>query len=470
MKAEEIRRKFLEFQAANDHAVIPRAKVVPENDPTTLFTGSGMQSLLKYLLGEKHPAGTRLADSQTCVRAQDIEEVGDNRHTTFFEMLGNWSLGDYFKKEQIPRFFAFLVDEVGLDPERLFITCFQGEPEFAIPRDDESAAIWRELFSEKGIVAETAEMGSEKDGATRGMNAGERIFFYDGSKNWWSRNGAPSSTPIGDPCGPDSEVFYEFVDIPHDPKFGEKCHPNCDCGHFMEIGNQVFMEYVRRENSFEKLPKQNVDFGGGLERIAAATIDSPDVFMISLFQPIIEKLEKISGKNYQSHQPAMRVIADHLRASVFLATDGVRPSNKQQGYVMRRLLRRAIRFAFDLGIEQNFLPEIVPVIADIYQDDFPEISANRDEIIAILVIEENVFRQTLRKGLKEFAKMADAADGGLDGAKIFRLYDTFGFPAELSVEEAFKREIPVPTNWREQFDQEMQKQRARSQMGAKNKF
>lgn len=238
----------------------------------------------------------------------------------------------------------------------------------------------------------------------------------------------------------------------------------------MEIGNQVFMEYVRRENSFEKLPKQNVDFGGGLERIAAAAIDSPDVFMISLFQPIIEKLEKISGKNYQSHQPAMRVIADHLRASVFLATDGVRPSNKQQGYVMRRLLRRAIRFAFDLGIEQNFLPEIVPVIADIYQDDFPEISANRDEIIAILVKEENVFRQTLRKGLKEFAKMADAADGGLDGAKIFRLYDTFGFPAELSVEEAFKREIPVPTNWREQFDQEMQKQRARSQMGAKNKF
>ena len=208
MNADDIRRKFLDCAKEHGHVIIPRAKVVPENDKTTLFTGSGMQPLLKYLLGEPHPDGTRLADSQTCIRAQDIEEVGDNRHTTFFEMLGNWSLGDYFKEEQITWFFNFLVDEVGLDPNRLYITCFQGDPDNGIPRDDEAAAIWQQLFAERGIEAKTADMGSEAAGGQRGMKPGERIFFYDGSKNWWSRNGGPSSTPMGDPCGPDSEVFY----------------------------------------------------------------------------------------------------------------------------------------------------------------------------------------------------------------------------------------------------------------------
>lgn len=468
MNAEDIRQKFLDYAKNNGHYILDRAKVVPENDKTTLFTGSGMQPLLKYLLGEPHSHGTRLADSQTCVRAQDIEEVGDNRHTTFFEMLGNWSLGDYFKREQLTWFFNFLTEEVGLDPNRLYVTCFQGDPENNVPRDTEAAEIWQELFASKGIKAEMCDMGSEAHGAEVGMPENVRIFFYDGSKNWWSRNGGPATTPLGDPCGPDSEVFYEFSDIQHDAKFGKHCHPNCDCGRYMEIGNQVFTQYVKREHGFDLLPKKNVDFGGGLERIAAAAIDSPDVFKTTLFTPIITHLEQISGKSYVDHQQSMRVIADHLRAATFLAVDGVRPSNKQQGYVMRRLIRRAVRFAFDLGVEQNFMEEIVPVIAGIYEKFFPEVEAARDEVIAVMVKEEKAFRQTLRKGIKEFSKLLT---DGLTGEEIFRLYDTYGFPVELSVEEAAKRGITIPDDWREQFEAQMQHQRELSQAATKkNKF
>ena len=468
MNADEIRRKYLDFFAARGHSVIARARLVPEGDPTTLFTGSGMQALMPYLLGATHPRGTRLTDSQTCVRAQDIDEVGDNRHTTFFEMLGNWSLGNYSKGEQLPWFYEFLTREVGLDPSRIYVSCFNGDAERHLPRDDDSAKIWQKLFRAKNLSCETAEMGSEEDGSRRGMKPGERIFFYGGDKNWWSRGAGIDGTPIGDPCGPDSEVFYEFADVPHDPKFGEFCHPNCDCGRFMEIGNSVFMEFRRdADGGFSELARKNVDFGGGLERIAAAAIDSPDVFRISLFSPIIAKLESLSGKDYDANAVAMRVIADHLRAAVFLATDGVRPSNKEQGYVMRRLIRRAVRFAFDLGIEQNFLEEIVPVIADLYVDDFPEVRERRAEIIAVLAKEEKAFRQTLRKGLKEFNKISG---DGLTGAEIFTLYDTFGFPTELSVEEAFKRDIAVSETWRDEFDNLMKKQREMSQTAAKGAF
>jgi alanyl-tRNA synthetase len=467
MTAQEIRQKYLEFFKARDHAVISRAALVPYNDPTTLFTGSGMQPLLPYLLGEPHPDGTRLVDSQTCLRAQDIEEVGDNRHTTFFEMLGNWSLGDYFKAEQLPWFFEFLTDVVGLDPQKLYVTCFQGDEANGIPRDDESAAVWKKLFASKGIEAGEAEMGSEENGSHVGMPEGARIFFYDASKNWWCRAGKIGDMPAGEPGGPDSEVFYEFDFIPHDTKYGEKCHPNCDCGRYMEIGNSVFMEYLRTENGFEKLPKQNVDFGGGLERIAAAQLNSPDVFQISLLKPIIEKLEQLSGKNYDSHTESMRVIADHLRAATFLAVDGVAPSNKEQGYVMRRLMRRAIRFAFDLGIEQNFVEQVVPVIADLYTNDYPEVRENREKVVEVLVKEEKAFRQTIRKGLGMLQKMADS---GLTGEEVFTLYDTYGFPVELSTEEAFKQGIKLSDNWREEFETKMREQRERSQTAAKGVF
>jgi alanyl-tRNA synthetase len=465
MTAQDIRKAYLEFFEARGHNVIPRALLVPQNDPSTLFTGSGMQPLIPYLLGESHPEGVRLVDSQTCLRAQDIEEVGDNRHTTFFEMLGNWSLGDYFKQEQIPWLFEFLTDVVGLDASKLYVTCYKGNEEFKIPKDTEAAELWKQQFDKKGIVAEAVDIGSEQDGYDNGMHGG-RIFYYDGKKNWWSRAGDEASTPIGDPCGPDSEVFFDFG-TPHDEKWGQECHPNCDCGRFVEIANSVFMAYQRTNEGFEPLAKPNVDFGGGLERIAVAAINNPDVFKISLLRPIVDKLEAISGKTYDSHTESMRVIADHLRAATFLAVDGIVPSNKEQGYVMRRLMRRAIRFAFELGVEQNFMEQVVPVITDLYKDDFPEVSERRDHIIEVLAREEKIFRQTLRKGINEFHKLTDKE---LSGDTIFKLYDTYGFPVELTYEEAYKQNVPITDDAQKRFEFLMTEQRERSQTASKGVF
>ncbi|MCW1908514.1 MAG: alanine--tRNA ligase [Candidatus Saccharibacteria bacterium] len=466
MNAQDIRNKYLSHFKNQGHVIIPRANMVPYNEPSVLFTGSGMQPLIPYLLGEKHPEGTRLVDSQTCLRAQDIEEIGDNRHTTFFEMLGNWSLGDYYKKEEINWLFDFLVNVVGLDPKRLFITCYIGNEEFGIPKDTEAAGLWIDLFKTQGIEAKTVDIGSEADGYAKGMGDG-KIFYYEGKKNWWSRNGAEKDTPIGDPCGPDTEVFYLFDQVEHDTKWGEHCHPNCDCGRFIEIANSVFMAYKRTEAGFEPLAKPNVDFGGGLERIASAAIDSPDVFKISLLWPIIEKLEQLSHKTYDSHTESMRVIADHLRAATFLAVDGVAPSNKEQGYVMRRLMRRAILRAFDLGIEQNFMQEVVPVIADLYHNDYPEVAENRQKVVDVLMKEEKVFRQTLRKGKAMVGKLS--ADG-LTGKEVFVLYDTYGFPVELSIEEATVQGVKISDSWREEFETLMAEQKARSQTASKGAF
>ena len=468
MNAQEIRLKYLDFYSKQAHAVIKRAPLILTDDPTTLFTGAGMQPMIPYLLGEPHPEGKRIADSQTCLRAQDIDDIGDNRHTTFFEMLGNWSLGDYFKQEQINWMWQFLSEEVGLDMNRIYITCYIGDERYNIPKDTEAAEIWAELYEKAGLSSGQADIGSEEAGYTRGIHPGERIFFYDGSKNWWSRNGGPETTPIGDPCGPDSEMFYEFDFIEHDPKFGEHCHPNCDCGRFMEIGNNVFMAYKKvADGVFEPLEKPNIDHGSGLERIAAAVNNDPDVFKISLLWPIVEKLQGLSGKNYASHTESMRVIADHLRAATFMAVDGCVPSNKEQGYVMRRLLRRAIRYSFDLGIEQNFMQEVVPVIANLYEADFPEVKESREQIIAVLVKEEKAFRQTLRKGLRQ---MQHYIDDGLTGEELFTLYDTFGFPVELSTEEAHKQGIKLSDNWRAEFNAKMAEQRQRSKTARKGQF
>lgn len=467
MNAQDIRKAYLQFYKDRQHKVIERAPIMLKNDPTTLFTGSGMQPLMPYLLGQDHPAGVRLVDSQTCLRAQDIEDVGDNRHTTFFEMLGNWSMGDYFKEQQIRWFFEFLTDVVGLDPNKIYVTCFVGDEANGIPRDDEAADIWKKVFAEKGVDAGIVTIGSQEDGNKRGINPGERIFFYDEGENFWSRGGNLTKTPIGDPCGPDSEVFYDFGPQNHAPGYG-LAHPASDSGQFMEIGNQVFMQYRRLEDgTFEPLARKNVDFGGGLERIAAAALDNPDVYYISILRPIIDKLEQLSEKKYESHTESMRVIADHLRGATFLAVDDVKPGNKEQGYVMRRLLRRAIRFAFELGIEQNFFEEIVPIIADMYSSDYPEVASKRSDVIATLVKEEKVFRQTLRKGLKQLEKFASA---GLTGAELFTLYDTFGFPVELSTEEVFKQNIQLSDAWREEFDAKMTEQRTRSQTAAKGTF
>ncbi|MDO4889431.1 MAG: alanine--tRNA ligase [Candidatus Saccharibacteria bacterium] len=472
MNASDIRQKFLEFQVKKGHKIIPPAPLVLENDPTTLFTGSGMQPLLPYLLGEPHKDGTRLTDSQPALRLQDIEDVGDPRHTTVFEMLGNWSLGDYFKKEQIENFFEFLTEVVGLDPEKIYVTCFIGNEKYGIPKDTEAAEIWQNVFKKAGIDAKIAEIDTAENGDKRGVKPGERIFFYNDKENWWSRGGGIETTPLGDPCGPDSEVFYDFGEDKQDEaKFG-KAHPASDGARFMEIGNQVFMQYKRNQDgTFSELEKKNVDFGGGLERITAASIGSFDVFKISLLKPIIDKLEEISGKSYDNNTDEMRIIADHLRGAYLLSAQGLTPSNKAQGYALRRLIRRAILRALDLGIAQNFLAEIVPIIAKEYETLPDTILTNRKEALAVLEKEEKAFRQTLNKGLKELHKMAAAdKDGILNGRDLFKLQDTYGFPIELSVEEAYHQNIKLSDKYQEEFEEALNEQRERSKTASKGMF
>ena len=470
MDANEIRKKFLEFQEKRGHKVIQPAPLVLEGDPTTLFTSSGMQPLLPYLLGKKHPEGKRLTDVQPSLRMQDIDDVGDPRHTTVFEMLGNWSLGDYFKEEQIESFFEFLTEVVGLDPNKLYVTCFIGNEKYGIPKDNETAEIWQRVFKKAGIEAKIAEIGTANNGDKRGVKPGERIFFYDDHENWWSRGGGLDDTPIGDPCGPDSEVFYDFgEDIQDVERFG-KAHPASDGARFMEIGNQVFMQYHRLpDGTFEELEKKNVDFGGGLERIAAAAIGSFDVFKISLMKPIIDKLEEISGKSYDNNTDEMRVIADHIRGAYLLASQGLVPSNKTQGYAMRRLVRRAILRALDLGISDNFLSEVVPIVAENYKDLLDSILTHRESALEVLLKEESAFRKTLNRGLKELGKLTKNKKI-VDGKDIFMLQDTYGFPFELSVEECFREGIKLSPEYRAEFEAALKEQRERSQTASKGMF
>lgn len=470
MDANEIRKKFLDFQISKGHKVIQPAPLVLEGDPTTLFTGSGMQPLLPYLLGKEHPDGKRLCDSQPSMRLQDIEDVGDPRHTTVFEMLGNWSLGDYFKEEQIQNFFEFLTKVVGLDPEKIYVTCFIGNEKYGIPKDTEAAKIWQKVFEKAGIEAKIAEIGSSKDGDKRGIKPGERIFFYDDHENWWSRGGCCETTPIGDPCGPDSEVFYDFGEDKQDVEKYGLAHPASDGARFMEIGNQVFMQYRRLEDgSFEELEKKNVDFGGGLERISAAAIGSFDVFRISLMRPIIEKLEEISGKSYDNNTDEMRVIADHIRGAYLLAAQGLVPSNKTQGYAMRRLVRRAILRALDLGVASDFLAEVVPIVAKNYADLPDAILTHRESALEVLLKEESAFRKTLNKGIRELQKITRNSKI-IDGKELFKLQDTYGFPMELSVEECYREGIELTKDYREEFEVALKEQRERSQTASKGMF
>lgn len=470
MNANEIRKKFLDFQVKHGHKVIPPAPLVLENDPTTLFTGSGMQPLLPYLLGQPHPEGVRLADSQPSMRLQDIEDVGDPRHTTVFEMLGNWSLGDYFKEEQITNYFEFLTKEIGLDPKKIFVTCFIGNEKYGIPKDTEAAEIWQRVFKKAGIDAKIADIGSAEEGDKRGIKPGERIFFYNDKENWWSRGGGIETTPLGDPCGPDSEVFYDFGEDKQDVERYGKSHPASDGARFMEIGNQVFMQYKRNEDgTFSELEKKNVDFGGGLERLAAAAIGSFDVFKISLMAPIIEKLEEMSHKKYDNNTDEMRIIADHLRGAYLLAAQGLVPSNKAQGYALRRLVRRAILRALDLGIGQEFLAEIIPIIAENYEELSDDILPNRAKVLDILTVEEAAFRKTINKGVRELQKLAKESRI-LTGADLFRLQDTYGFPLELSVEEVYKMGLELSKQYQDEFEAALNEQRERSKTASKGMF
>lgn len=486
MTGNDIRKKYLDFMAKNGHAVIPSAALVPDNDPTTLFTGSGMQPLVPYLMGETHPMGTRLTNSQKCFRAEDIEEVGDNRHTTFFEMLGNWSLGDYFKAEQIPWIYSFLIDEVGLDPEKIYVTTFMGDEAAQVPRDTVAVDIWQRLFTEQGVSCGVGEMGSEAAGGERGMQPNERIFYYDGAKNWWSRAGKPEKMPVGEIGGPDSEIFYDFG-TPHDERFGKHCHPNCDCGRFLEIGNSVFIEYIKTETGFEKLPQQNVDFGGGLERIAAAANGNGDVFKIDLLRVVVEQIEILSQKRYADNTEAFRVIADHIRGAVFMIGDGILPGNSEQGYFVRRLLRRAVRYADILGIPPGELKNLALSVITSYESHYTNLSDKRALIEQAILIEETQFRKTLENGLKQFTKLSlqiHVQTKEIDGKRVidtdhaeavkaisahnaFDLFTTYGFPIELTEEIASEKGLVVD---RVGFEKLMVEHRDKSRSGAEHKF
>lgn len=450
------------------HAIVPSAALVPENDPTTLFTGSGMQPLVPYLLGEKHPKGTRIVDSQKCFRAEDIDEVGDNSHTTFFEMLGNWSLGDYFKEEQIPWIASFYLDEIGLDPERFYVTVFAGDEAAGVPRDEEAALIWQEEFKKRGLSNGIAYMGSAEEAAERGMKEGERIFYYDAKENWWSRAGIPENMPVGEIGGGDSEIFYDFdpSDSVHDPeKYGTFSHPASDNGRFMEIGNSVFMEYVKTETGFTPLPAKNIDFGGGLERITAASINSPDVYKADLLWNVIEEIQKLSGKKYEDNLEAFRIITDHIRGAVFMIGDGVHPSNTEQGYFVRRLLRRAVRYADVLKIDEGKLGELAKSVIGTYKGHYGNLGKKTDEIVEVIEKEEMQFRTTLSRGLKEFDKLADK--GKITGRDAFLLFTTYGFPFELTKELTEEKNLLLDERG---FKAEMEKHQELSRKGAEQKF
>ncbi len=475
MKGNEIRDKYLAFMAKNGHAIVPSSALVPDNDPTTLFTGSGMQPMVPYLLGETHPKGTRLADSQKCFRAEDIEDVGDNRHTTFFEMLGNWSLGDYFKEEQIPWISTFLFDEIGLDPQKFYVTAFQGEETSGLPRDTEVVDIWKGIFDARGLSHAVGEMGSADEGGARGMQEGERIFYYDAKENWWSRAGVPSKMPTGEIGGGDSEMFYDFG-TKHDTSFGEHCHPACDCGRFMEIGNSVFMEYIKTENGFEKLPKQNVDFGGGLERIVAAANNDGDVFKIDLLWNVIEQIQTLTGKKYSDDPVSFRVITDHIRGAVFMIGDGILPGNTEQGYFVRRLLRRAVRYADKLQMPAGELKNLADSVVETYKAHYTNLGDKKSFIIEGIGGEEEQFRKTLHLGLhllqKELGKSLETGEvvayrQGISAQKAFDLYQTYGFPIELTVEEAEKHNIVIDMDG---FKKIMEEHREKSRSGAEQKF
>lgn len=398
MTARELKEKFLNFFKQRGHAIIPSASLVPENDPTILFTTAGMHPLVPYLLGEPHPEGKRLASVQKSLRTNDINDVGDTNHHTFFEMLGNWSLGDYWKKEAIEWSYEFLTKDLKLDPKKVWVSCFAGDKD--APKDTETAEIWKNL----GIPD-------------------ERIFFYGRKDNWWGPAGQTG------PCGPDTEIFYDVSGKPH----GSGCKPGDNCGRFFEIWNNVFMQYNKTgKDKFETLKQKNVDTGMGLERTVAVLSGLDDNYRVKdLWGKILSNIESATGTKYDGNERAQRIIADHIRSATFIISDGVVPSNKERGYVLRRLIRRAVRFGRVLGVDEPFLSKIAEAVVKNYKDDYPDLLKNHKEIDEVLVEEEARFLSTLERGLREIEKL-----GPLDGKKAFFLYETYGFPLELTEEIA----------------------------------
>lgn len=447
MTAKDIVDRYISFFEKRGHKRIANAPLVPLNDPSTLFTSSGMQPLVPYLLGEPHPQGKRLVNVQNCFRSQDIDEIGDNRHTTFFRMLGNWSLGDYFKKEQIPWMWEFVTKILGIPKDKLYITVFEGNN--IVARDEEAARIWIDVLTNDGLDPK------------------ERIFYYGVEKNWWSRSGVPDNMPIGEPGGPDTEIFYDF-ETPHDKKFGEACHVNCDCGRFLEICNGVFMQYRKTSTGFEELSQKNVDFGGGVERFLSAIENQNDVFKTSLFESIIKTIESVTGKTYQGNEQAMRIITDHLVSCVFMAANNVFPSNKEQGYIMRRLLRRSFDNFYSLEGKQ-----VVPIIDEViasHKNTDPELVDRYETIKSVILEEEEGYRETRTRARQFIQKKYPAHIGDelkgiteISADDAFFLYTSHGLsPTQIkSLGYSFDDQ---------EFANKMEEHQKISKAGAQKKF
>ncbi len=433
MKAIKIRNKYLKFFEKHGHKIIPSAPLIPENDPSVLFTTAGMQPLVPYLLGEKHPEGKRLTDYQKCLRTNDIDEVGDNRHLTYFEMLGNWSLGDYFKEESVAMSFEFLTKELEIPVEKLSVTCFAGDDD--APRDEVTAQCWK-----KAGIPE------------------DRIYYYGKDDNWWIAGEEG-------PCGPDTEMFYDTGKEP----CGPDCQPSCDCGKYVEIWNNVFMEYYKtKDGKYEKLKQHNVDTGLGLERMTMLLQGKETPFDTELFEPIMSKLKEIAkNDNIESR----RIVAEHLRASMMVIADGGRPSNIDRGYVLRKLIRRMSRHLNKLQIDLNELENLIDLNIDILKDMYPELEKNRDVIKKVIIEEKNKFIKTLAHGEKEFEKAINRAKAEnknvIDGQTIFKLYETYGFPPEITADLAKEQGFKIDNS---EFDKLFKEHQEKSRMGSEQKF
>ena len=432
MKAIEIRSKFLEFFKKHNHTIIPSAPLIPENDPSVLFTTAGMQPLVPYLLGEKHPGGKRIADYQKCVRTVDIDSVGDNRHLTYFEMLGNWSLGDYFKKDAIAMSYKFLTEELGIDPEKLSVTCFAGDAD--APKDIEAFEAWK--------------------------NAGipeERIYFYGKEDNWWIAGEEG-------PCGPDTEMFLDTGK----PACSENCQPSCNCGKYVEIWNNVFMEYYKSKDGIKKLEQKNVDTGLGLERMAMLLQKVETPFDTELFKPVMEELEKLEKID---DIKSRRIVAEHLRSSIMIIADGGRPSNIDRGYVLRRLIRRMTRHMSKLQIDLENISDLIDLTINNLNEMYPELQTKRDIIKNVIIEEKDKFIKTLGHGEKEFEKVINKLEqenkNVIDGKTIFKLYETYGFPPEITADLAQEKGYKIDLT---EFDKLFKEHQEKSRLGSEQKF
>ena len=434
MKAIEIRNKYLDFFKRHGHAVIPSAPLIPENDPSVLFTTAGMQPLVPYLLGEKHPEGTRLTDFQKCLRTNDIDEVGDNRHLTYFEMLGNWSLGDYFKEESIAMSFEFLTKELGIPVEKLSVTCFAGDED--CQRDEVTASCWR-----KAGIPE------------------DRIYYFGKDDNWWIAGEEG-------PCGPDTEMFYDTGK----PKCSENCNPSCGCGKYVEIWNNVFMEFFKtKDGKYTKLKQHNVDTGLGLERMTMLLQGKETPFDTELFKPVMDKLQELAGENDSIE--SRRIVSEHLRSSMMIIQDGGLPSNVDRGYILRRLIRRMVRHLRKLQINLNELGELIDLNIDTLKEMYPELHQNSNKIKSVIIEEKDKFEKTLERGEREFNKIVNRMknDGKdtISGQDLFTLYETYGFPPEVTQDLAREAGLKVDTT---EFDKLFKEHQEKSRMGSEQKF